>query len=90
MIIIPKLQKPGPSDIVIYRLVPDHFLLCKSPGAGLTFRCKSPGVPGEMVTSIEKMIDHQYRENSTRNIYSDCDQMKAYCECYQTQSQKYT
>ena len=25
---------------------PGHFLLCKSPGAGHTFRYKSPGVPG--------------------------------------------
>ena len=31
-------------------LAPRHFLLCKSPGAGHTFWCKSPGVPGGMVT----------------------------------------
>ena len=29
---------------------PGHFLLCKSPGAGHTFRCKSARVPGGMVT----------------------------------------
>ena len=39
------MRKPGPSDIVIYRADPWHFLLCKSPGAGHKFQCKSLGVP---------------------------------------------
>ena len=38
------MQIPAPRDIVIFS-PPGHFLLCKSPEAGHTFRCKSPGVP---------------------------------------------
>ena len=40
------IQMPGPRDIVILGPPPGHFLLCKSPGAGHTFRGKSLGVPG--------------------------------------------
>ena len=32
------------------------------------------------------MIDHQYKENGARKIYSDYNQMEAYCECYPDQS----
>ena len=34
---------------------------------------------------IEKMIDHQYKENGTRNIYSNYNQMRAYVECFPNQ-----
>ena len=27
-------------------------------------------------------MDHQYKENGTRNIYSNYNQMKAYVECF--------
>ena len=30
---------------------------------------------------MEKMMDHQYRENSAGNIYSNYNQMRAYVEC---------
>ena len=40
------MQKPDPRDIVIYRSGPGHLLLCRSPGAGHKFRCKSSEVPG--------------------------------------------
>ena len=34
-------------------------------------------------------MDHQYsRENSTRNIYSNYDQMRTYVECSPNQSKK--
>ena len=36
----------------------------------------------------EKMIDHLYRENGARNIYSNYIQMKTYFECYPSQSKK--
>ena len=41
---------PGPGTSSFIGPTPGHFLLCKSPGAGHTFRCKSRGVPGGMVT----------------------------------------
>ena len=36
----------------------------------------------------EKMMDHQYRENGARNIYSNYNQMRAYAECSPNQSKK--
>ena len=33
-------------------------------------------------------MDHQYRENSTRNIHSHYNQMRAYVECSPNQSKK--
>ena len=30
---------------------------------------------------MEKMMDHQYKENGARNIYSNYNQMRAYAEC---------
>ena len=36
----------------------------------------------------EKMIDHQYRENCTRDIYLHYNQMRAYVECSPNQFQK--
>ena len=41
-----------------------------------------------MRVSTEKMIDHQYRENGVRNIYSNNNQMRAYVECSPNQSKK--
>ena len=38
---------------------------------------------------MEKMIDHQYRENSARNIYSNYNQMRVYVECSLNQSKKF-
>ena len=38
--------------------------------------------------STEKMMDHQYRENGARNIYSNYNQMIAYVECSPDQSKK--
>ena len=35
-------------------------------------------------------MDHQYRENSTRNIYSNYNQMTAYAECSLNQSKNFT
>ena len=35
-------------------------------------------------------MDHQYRENSARNIYSNYNQMRAYVECSQNQSKNCT
>ena len=37
---------------------------------------------------MEKVMDHQYRENGARNIYSNYNQMKAYVECSPNQSKK--
>ena len=34
------------------------------------------------------MMDYQYRENSARNIYLNCNQMRAYVECSPNQSKK--
>ena len=34
-------------------------------------------------------MDHQYRENSARNIYSNYNQMRAYVEYSLNQSQKF-
>ena len=31
-------------------------------------------------------MDYQYRENGARNIYSNCNQMRAYAECSPNQS----
>ena len=36
----------------------------------------------------EKTMDHQYRENGARNIYSNYNQMRAYVECSPNQSKK--
>ena len=36
----------------------------------------------------EKMTDHQYRENSARNIYSNYNQMRTYVECSSNQLKK--
>ena len=36
----------------------------------------------------EKMMDYQYGENGVRNIYSNCDQMRAYVEGSPNQSKK--
>ena len=33
-------------------------------------------------------MDHHYRENCARNIYSDYNQMRAYVECSPNQSKK--
>ena len=33
-------------------------------------------------------MDHQYRENGARNIYSDHNEMRAYVECSPNQSKK--
>ena len=33
-------------------------------------------------------MDHQYRENGARNIYSNYNQMRAYAECSPNQSKK--
>ena len=33
-------------------------------------------------------MDHQYRENGVRNMYSNYDQMRAYVECSPHQSKK--
>ena len=50
-------------------LAPRHFLLCKSPGAGHTFRCKSPGVPGGMVTGqIDTCIANSWGTNYSTMI----------------------
>ena len=38
----------------------------------------------------EKMMDHQYRENGARNIYSNHNQVRAYVECSPDPSKKYT
>ena len=35
-------------------------------------------------------MDRHYRENGTRNIYSNYNQMKAYVDCSPNQSKKYT
>ena len=37
---------------------------------------------------MEKMMDHQYRENDAINIYSNYNQMRAYVECFTNQSKK--
>ena len=36
----------------------------------------------------EKMMDHQNRENCARNIYSNCNQMRANVECSPNQFKK--
>ena len=33
-------------------------------------------------------MDHQYRENGERNIYSNYNQLRAYVECSSNQSKK--
>ena len=33
-------------------------------------------------------MDHQYRENGVRNMYSNYNQMRAYVECSPSQSKK--
>ena len=35
-------------------------------------------------------MDHQCMENGARNIYSNCNQMRAYGECSPNQSKNYT
>ena len=35
-------------------------------------------------------MDHQYRKNGARNIYSNYNQMSAYVECSPDQSKNYT
>ena len=35
-------------------------------------------------------MDHQYRKNGARNIYSNYNQMRAYVECSPNQSKHYT
>ena len=35
-------------------------------------------------------MDHQYRENAARNIYSNYNQMRAYVECFPNQQKNYT
>ena len=35
-------------------------------------------------------MDHQYRENDARKIYSNYNQMRAYVECSQNQPKNYT
>ena len=37
---------------------------------------------------MEKMMDHQYKENGARNIYSNYNQVRAYVECSSNQSKK--
>ena len=39
---------------------------------------------------MQKMMDHQYRENGARNIHSNHIQMRAYVECSPNQSKSYT
>ena len=34
-------------------------------------------------------MDHQYGGNGARNIYSNCNQMRAYVECFPNQSKKF-
>ena len=33
-------------------------------------------------------MDHQYRENGVRNIYSDYNEIRAYIECFPNQPKK--
>ena len=35
-------------------------------------------------------MDHQYKENGARNIYSNYNQMRAYVECSPNQERNYT
>ena len=35
-------------------------------------------------------MDHQYRENGPRNMYLNCNQMRAYVECSPNQFKNYT
>ena len=35
-------------------------------------------------------MDHQYRENGARNIYSNYNEIRAYAECSSDQSKNYT
>ena len=35
-------------------------------------------------------MDHQYRENGARNMYSNYNQMRAYVECSPNKSKKFT
>ena len=37
---------------------------------------------------MERMMDHQYGENGARNIYPDCNQMRADVECSPNQSRE--
>ena len=56
----------------------------------------TPGVASTCLRSFrlyvrvctEKMMDHQYRENGARNVYSNHNQMRAYAECSLDQSKK--
>ena len=41
-----------------------------------------------MSVRTEKIIDHQYWENSARSICSNYNQLKADCKCYPNQSDK--
>ena len=34
---------------------------------------------------MERMMDHQYRENGARNIYSNYNQMRSYVKCLRLQ-----
>ena len=51
--------------------------------------CYRPFRNGHFVrVCMEKMIDHQYKENGTRNVYSNYNQMRAYVECSPNQFKK--
>ena len=43
-----------------------------------------------MRACIEKMMNHRYKENGARNIYSDYNQMRAYVDCSPNQYKNYT
>ena len=44
--------------------------------------CYQPFKNGHFVrVCTKRMMDHQYGENGTRNIYPDYNQMRAYVEC---------
>ena len=53
--------------------------------------CYRPFKNGHFVrVCMEKIMDHQYKENGERNMLSNYDQMRAYVECSPSQSENCT
>ena len=66
-------------DILTRNISSNFFLLSSFQYVSTKTACYRPFKNGHFCT--EKRMDHQYRENSPRNIRSNYNWMRAYVEC---------
>ena len=67
---------------------PEFLSICEYNSEKKT-ACYRPFKNGHFVRAcMEKMMDHQYKENGARNMYSNYNQIRAFVECSPNKSKK--